>query len=115
MSRGGGFRDRGPGAPRTVSHAILCVGGRAVRVPPWVYHCPGRRRDALFELVDATSCGGAADSLRPSAWCSSVMGLHHFPVDILVRRHDQFEQSREAWWTVTFDPVHEGRLLYAAA
>jgi hypothetical protein len=28
-----------------------------------VYRCLGRRRDALFELMDATGCGGAADSL----------------------------------------------------
>jgi hypothetical protein len=28
-----------------------------------VYRCLGRRCDALFELIDATSCGGAADSL----------------------------------------------------
>src|ERR671938_1003554 len=28
-----------------------------------VYGCFWRRRDALFELVDAAACGGAADSL----------------------------------------------------
>lgn len=28
-----------------------------------VYGCLGQRRDALFEVVDAASCGGAADSL----------------------------------------------------
>lgn len=28
-----------------------------------VYRCLGRRGDALFELINATSCGGAADSL----------------------------------------------------
>jgi hypothetical protein len=28
-----------------------------------VYRCLGRRRDALFELIDAASCGGAVDSL----------------------------------------------------
>jgi len=27
------------------------------------YHCLDRRRDALFELIDAASCGGAVDSL----------------------------------------------------
>src|SRR5919202_3697176 len=28
-----------------------------------VYRSLGRRRDALFEVIDATSCGGAVDSL----------------------------------------------------
>jgi hypothetical protein len=27
------------------------------------FACLGRRQDALFELIDAASCGGAADSL----------------------------------------------------
>ena len=28
-----------------------------------IYRSLGHRRDALFEMIDATSCGGAADSL----------------------------------------------------
>ena len=52
--------------PRSTRCAALLAFRRAA------FACLGRRQDALFELIDAASCGGAADSLPHL----SVVPLH---------------------------------------